>query len=59
MTSEFASELILYPNPTRDIVQLQLVSQSDKIASVEIYNIHGHLISEVTALEINSLKESN
>lgn len=57
-SSELESELILYPNPTRDIVQLQLVSQNDKIASVEIYNIHGHLISEVTALENNSLNIS-
>lgn len=57
--SEIESKLILYPNPTRDIVQLQLVGQDDKIASVQIYNIHGHLISEITSLKNNSLNISN
>ncbi len=52
------SDILIYPNPTRDILQLQLLGQNDEIASVQIYNIHGHLISEVTSLENNSLNIS-
>ncbi|MFT5890261.1 MAG: subtilisin family serine protease [Dokdonia sp.] len=52
------SDILVYPNPTQDILQLQLLGQNDEITSVQIYNIQGHLISEVKTLENNSLNLS-
>ncbi len=38
--------LLIYPNPASSIVHFELEESTEKISSIELYNIHGRLVAE-------------
>jgi len=56
-------KLIVYPNPSRDIINISIESKPNIVADINIYNImgqklHNHILkNNTTSLDISSLKK--
>lgn len=47
-----AQELKIYPNPTTEIIKVEVDSLSDQNTTIELFDINGRLILEQTALDL-------
>jgi hypothetical protein len=50
------SELLIYPNPAKDFIQLKLISEQLYMEEINVYSIQGSLLSTI---KVNSSNEAN
>jgi endoglucanase len=55
-TIELNNEVVLFPNPSNDFVNVKLTSSDKKIKHIRIIDINGRIITEYTPKHINSIK---
>lgn len=55
-TIELNNEVVLFPNPSHDFVNVKLASSDKKIKHIRIIDINGRIITKYTPKHINSIK---
>ena len=55
-TIKFNNEVVLFPNPTHDFVNIKLASSDKKMKHIRIIDISGRIITEYTLEHTSSLK---